>query len=101
MNRDEALAWVDCARSMRHVVMDRLREGERSLEEILDAATADPLVGMIRVLPVAEALPGWAKVTARRALDAAGIDHDTPLAACDRIALTAALQLPPAVPMPT
>ncbi len=94
MDREEALAWVKAARSMRHVVIDRIREGERSLDDVLDAAMTDPLVGMIRVLPVAEALPGWGKVTARRALDAAGIDHDTPLASCDRAAVTAALLLP-------
>jgi len=94
MTRDEALNWAERARAVRHVVIDRLRSGDRSLDDVLDTAAVDPLVAMIRVLPVAEALPGWGKVTARRALDAAQIGHDTPLSGCDRAALVAALAHP-------
>ena len=78
-----ALEWAAAARDRRAEVLDALSDGRTSLSEALELGTVDPLVGLVKVLVVLEALPGARKVDTRRTLTALGLDGRTPLDALD------------------
>lgn len=78
--RRAAHDWAAEAREVRRRLLDDLSAGREHLEGALARAATDPMIGRIQVLCVLEALPAAGKVATRRALDALGIDHRTPLA---------------------
>jgi hypothetical protein len=95
VDRAEALAWAAAVRSTRDDVVAAVRAGDLSLDAALDRAASDEHVARIRVVHVVEALPGWGKVTSRRALRAIGCADDTPLGSVDRHELTGRFGSPP------
>lgn len=60
-------------RKARAELKDRLKMGSVSLEEVLNAAQHDEMIGKTKMLTVLESLPGLGKVKARRLLDEIGI----------------------------
>ncbi len=60
-------------RRARAELKDRLKMGSVSLQEVLDAAAHDEMIGKTKMLTVLESLPGLGKVKARRLLDEIGI----------------------------
>jgi hypothetical protein len=79
MGRDAALAWAADVRAVRSDVLDAVEAGRLDLTGVLERARTEPLVAMIHVLDVVEALPGWGKVVCRRTLDGLGIAHHSPV----------------------
>lgn len=67
------------ARDARARLLDDLAEGTLSLDDVLERAAADPLTAKTKTLAVVEAPGAARKVDIRRTLDAAGIDHATPI----------------------
>ena len=80
--RDRAVAWVRALVSTREEVCRALSEGDLELAEVLDDR-ATPELAEVHVLAILESLPGASKVATRRALDACGIAHRTPLGDLD------------------
>jgi hypothetical protein len=87
MDRATALDWAARARRTRHDVVESVRSGSADLATTMAAAATDDLVGRIHVVSVVEAVPGWGKVVARRALADLGIAETTPLRDVDADAL--------------
>jgi hypothetical protein len=96
MDRAAALAWAAEVREVRREVLAGLESGRLTLPELLERLPGEPLVGMIHVLSVVEALPGWGKVVCRRTLDELGIAHDSPVADVDPALLRRAFAQAPA-----
>ena len=88
--RDDAHAWVAAAIEARDALLTAIESGECDLATALQRARTDELIGIVHVLPVVQALPGWGKVQSRRALDALGIGFRTPLAEVDAARLVEA-----------
>lgn len=78
-----AFEWAARARAARHGVREELSEGRRDLAGVLEAAHADPFVGLVRLLWTLESLPGARKTDTRRRLDELGLDGTTPIGALD------------------
>lgn len=81
--RTDALRWAARVRDARAELRRAMQAGERRLDEVLAAATQDPMVAPVRLLYVLESLPGARKVDTRRHLDGAGIDGDAPVGDLD------------------
>jgi hypothetical protein len=96
MDREAALEWAATVRRVRAEVLAGVEAGDLSLAAVLERAQEDPLVGMIHVLDVVEALPGWGKVVCRRTLDGLGIGHHTSVAEVDAGTLQRAFAQVPA-----
>ena len=73
MDHEEVLAWAEQARLRRAEIVAGVTEGIVSLAGVL-ADRSDPLVGPIKVVVVAQAVPGVGKVAARRVLNAHGLE---------------------------
>lgn len=73
--RKAALAKAAEARRARAEIKEKLKMGSLTLRELLDVASADDLVGRIKVLAVLESLPGVGKVKARRTIEEIGISE--------------------------
>ena len=73
LSRDEVLAWAERARLRRAEIVAGVTAGSISLAEVL-AGRSDPLTGPIKVVVVAQAVPGVGKVAARRVLSTHGLD---------------------------
>jgi hypothetical protein len=71
--RMAALEKAAEVRRARAELKDRLKMGSVSLQEVLDAAAHDEMIGKTKMLTVLESLPGLGKVKARRLLDEIGI----------------------------
>ena len=71
--RMAALEKAAEVRRARAELKDRLKMGSVSLQEVLDAAANDEMIGKTKMLTVLESLPGLGKVKARRLLDEIGI----------------------------
>ena len=71
--RMAALEKAAEVRRARAELKDRLKMGSVSLQEVLDAASNDEMIGKTKMLTVLESLPGLGKVKARRLLDEIGI----------------------------
>jgi hypothetical protein len=95
VDRVEALAWAERARTARSDLLGRVAAGEVSLALVCDLARSDDLVAMIKVLSVVQSLPGWAKIAARRSLAELGIANDTPLVDVDSAALISVFGVSP------
>ncbi len=87
MDREAALDWAATVRRVRTEVLAEVAAGTTSLDGVLERAGRDEMVGMIHVLEVVQALPGWGKVVCRRTLDGLGIDHRTAVSEVDGDAL--------------
>ncbi len=94
--RDDAHAWVAAAIAAREALLSAIEAGECDLATALERAQGDELLGIVHVLPVVQALPGWGKVQCRRTLDALGIGFRTPLAEVDADRLLRAFSEVPA-----
>ncbi len=62
--RAAALEKAAAARKARAAVKDKLKHGGLSLQEVLDTAETDDVIGKMKVSAVLEALPGIGKVRA-------------------------------------
>ena len=71
--RKEALAKAAAARKARSELKQKIRIGDKSLQDVLNEAADDPIIGGTKVLAVLEALPGTGKVKARKAMEDIGI----------------------------
>jgi hypothetical protein len=82
-DRDAALRWAARVRDARDGLRGDVRDGRRTLDEVLSSATDDPLVGPVRLLFLLESLPGARKVDTRRHLERLGLDGDVPVSSLD------------------
>jgi hypothetical protein len=73
--RQAALEKAAAARRMRAELKEKLKMGSISLQELLQQADVDDVVGKMKVLAVLESLPGLGKVKARRLMDDVGISE--------------------------
>ena len=73
--RQAALEKAAAARRMRAELKEKLKMGSISLQELLQQADTDEVVGKMKVLAVLESLPGLGKVKARRLMDEVGISE--------------------------
>ena len=73
--RQAALEKAAAARRMRAELKEKLKMGSLTLQELLQQADADEVVGKMKVLAVLESLPGLGKVKARRLMDEVGISE--------------------------
>jgi hypothetical protein len=64
-----ALEKAAIARRARAELKEKLKMGSTSLDEVLEQAGGDEIVGKIKVLAVLESLPGLGKVKARKVLE--------------------------------
>lgn len=71
--RQAALAKAAEARRVRADAKQRLKDGELSFSELLEAADADEILNNTKILTILESLPGVGKVKARRTMEAIGI----------------------------
>lgn len=71
--RKAALEKAAEARRVRAELKERLKMGSVTLEEVLELASTDEIVGKTKVLAVLESLPGVGKVKARRLMEEIGI----------------------------
>ena len=71
--RQAALAKAAEVRRQRAELKHLLKMGSRTLEDLLDVAADDDVVGKLKVLTALESLPGVGKVKARRAMEEIGI----------------------------
>ena len=67
--RAAALEKAAAARKARAAVKDKLKHGGMSLQEVLDAAESDDVIGKMKVSAVLEALPGIGKVRATQMME--------------------------------
>lgn len=81
--RTAALDWAQVARARRAKVRDDLRDGSTDLASVLSERRSDEALGAVRLLWVLESVPGARKISTRRALDAMGVDHATPIGSID------------------
>lgn len=73
--RHAALEKAARARRERAEIKDHLKSGRVSLNDLLEKAESDEIVGKMKVLAVLEALPGTGKVKARRLMEHVGISE--------------------------
>jgi hypothetical protein len=73
--RQAALDKAAIARRRRAELKDKLKMGSLSLQELLEQATTDDVVGKMKMLAVLESLPGLGKVKARRLMEDVGISE--------------------------
>ena len=73
--RQAALEKAAAARRMRAELKEKLKMGSITLQELLQQADVDEVVGKMKVLAVLESLPGLGKVKARRLMDEVGISE--------------------------
>lgn len=71
--RKAALAKAAAARRARADFKAEIRLGNKTLQNVIDEADSDPIVGGTKVLAVLESLPGTGKVKARKAMESLGI----------------------------
>lgn len=71
--RKAALEKAAHARRIRAELKERLKMGSVRLDEVLELADRDDIVGKTKALAVIESLPGVGKVKARRLMDEIGI----------------------------
>jgi hypothetical protein len=67
--RAAALEKAAAARKARAAVKDKLKHGGLSLQEVLDSAEQDDVIGKMKVSAVLEALPGIGKVRATQMME--------------------------------
>lgn len=67
--RAAALEKAAEARKARAAVKDKLKHGGMSLQEVLEAAESDDVIGKMKVSAVLEALPGIGKVRATQMME--------------------------------
>jgi hypothetical protein len=67
--RAAALEKAAAARKARAAVKDKLKHGGMSLQEVLDTAETDDVIGKMKVSAVLEALPGIGKVRAMQMME--------------------------------
>ena len=75
----DAVQWADRARSTRFLLREQLREQSTTLDEVLDHARVDVMIGRIKLLWVLESLPGAGKVATRRHLASLGLEESIPV----------------------
>jgi hypothetical protein len=73
--RQAALEKAAAARRARAELKEKLKMGSVSLDELLEKADNDDIVGKMKVVAALEALPGVGKVKARRIMDDIGISE--------------------------
>ncbi len=73
--RQAALEKAAQARRMRAELKEKLKMGSLTLNELLQQAGSDEVVGKMKVLAVLESLPGLGKVKARRIMEEVGISE--------------------------
>ncbi len=73
--RAAALEKAAAARKARAAVKDKLKHGGLSLQEVLDSAEQDDVIGKMKVSAVLESLPGVGKVRAKRLMEELGISE--------------------------
>jgi hypothetical protein len=73
--RQAALEKAAAARRARAELKEKLKMGSVSLDELLQQADNDDIVGKMKVVAALEALPGVGKVKARRIMDDIGISE--------------------------
>jgi len=73
--RQAALEKAAKARRARAEIKDHLKAGRTTLDDLLNKASSDEIVGKMKVLAVLEALPGTGKVKARRLMEQVGISE--------------------------
>ena len=71
--RKAALEKAAEARRVRAELKERVKMGSVTLDEVLELASTDEIVGKTKVLAVLESLPGVGKVKARRLMEEIGI----------------------------
>lgn len=71
--RQAALAKAAEARRVRADAKQRLKDGDLTFLELLDAAESDEILNNTKILTILESLPGIGKVKARRTMEAIGI----------------------------
>lgn len=71
--RQAALAKAAEARRVRADAKERLKDGDLTFLELLDAAESDEILNNTKILTILESLPGIGKVKARRTMEAIGI----------------------------
>ena len=71
--RAAALAKAAEARKARAEVKELLKTGTLSFRELIDRASADEIIGGIKVSSVLESMPGLGKVKAKRIMEQHGI----------------------------
>jgi DNA uptake protein ComE-like DNA-binding protein len=71
--RAAALAKAALVRVARSELKEKLKAGEMSLQDVIDAAVTDDVAAKLKVLTMLESLPGLGKVKARRIMDEVGI----------------------------
>lgn len=76
---DSAVEWADRARSTRFLLREQLRSQSTTLDEVLDRARVEDLIGRIKLLWVLESLPGAGKVATRRHLASLGLEESIPV----------------------
>lgn len=74
-DRQAALAKAGEARRRRAELKERLKMSSLSLDELLELAEADDVVGKIKAVVLLESLPGVGKVKARRTMAELGISE--------------------------
>jgi signal recognition particle GTPase len=73
--RQAALEKAGAARRQRAELKEKLKMGSLTLQELLDQAERDEVVGKMKMLTVLESLPGLGKVKARRLMEEIGISE--------------------------
>ena len=73
--RQAALEKAGAARRQRAELKEKLKMGSITLQELLDQAERDEVVGKMKMLTVLESLPGLGKVKARRLMEEIGISE--------------------------
>jgi signal recognition particle GTPase len=73
--RQAALEKAAQARRARAELKEKLKMGSLTLQELVQQADSDEVVGKMKVLAVLESLPGLGKVKARRIMDEVGISE--------------------------
>ncbi len=71
--RQAALEKAAIARRERAEIKDRLKIGTLTLQELIDQATGNEIIGKMKVVSVLESLPGLGKVKAKRIMEKVGI----------------------------
>ena len=65
--RQAALEKAKVARAKRAEVREKLKQGELTLEQVLDMRD-DPIIGRMKVSALSEPLPGYGKTKAEKAM---------------------------------
>lgn len=65
--RQAALEKAKIARAKRAEVREKLKQGELTLEQVLDMRD-DPIIGRMKVSALIETLPGYGKIKAEKAM---------------------------------